>query len=163
MLQHINFSPTSVAAFSGAAIILYFLLQSTFDPLRDIPGPLLARFTRLWYFIEIYKGSFELTEIDLHKKYGPTVRIAPHEYSINDVAAAKTIYRLSNSFPKVSPAKKTIYYHLQEWAAQIVSSRLGTGHGCRQILRRPLCLQTSTPLARAPSVEILPQHSQRLR
>ena len=101
MLEHLGLSVVSVALLSGAIPILYFLLQFTLDPLRDIPGPLLARFTRLWYFIEIYKGSFELTEIELHKKYGPIVRIAPYEYSIDDVEAAKTIYGHGNSFPKV--------------------------------------------------------------
>lgn len=101
MLQHISFSVPAVVLFSGAAFILYFLLQFILDPLRDIPGPFLARFTRLWYFIEIYKGSFQLTEIDLHNKYGSIVRIAPHEYSIDDVDAAKTIYGLGNPFPKV--------------------------------------------------------------
>jgi hypothetical protein len=101
MLEHLGLSVLSVALLSVAILILYFLFQFMLDPLRDIPGPLLARFTRLWYFIEIYKGSFELTEIELHKKYGPIVRIAPHEYSIDDVQAAKTIYGLGNSFAKV--------------------------------------------------------------
>ena len=101
MLQHINFSVASAGIFSGAALTLYFLLQFILDPLRDVPGPFLARFTRLWYFIELYKGSFELTNIELHKKYGPIVRIAPHEYSIDDVDAAKIIYGHGNNFPKV--------------------------------------------------------------
>jgi hypothetical protein len=101
MLQNIDFSVASVSLLSGAAFVIYLLVQFVLDPLRDIPGPFLARFTRLWYFIEIYMGSFELTEIELHKKYGPIVRIAPHEYSIDDVEAAKTIYGLGNNFPKV--------------------------------------------------------------
>jgi hypothetical protein len=102
MSQHIDFSVSTMGVVGGAAaLILYPLFQIILDPLRDIPGPFLARFTRLWYFIEIYKGSFELTEIELHKKYGAIVRIAPHEYSIDDVDAAKTIYGLGNSFPKV--------------------------------------------------------------
>ena len=101
MLQHIDFSIATVGIVGGAALIIYLLIQFILDPLRDIPGPFLARFTRLWYLIEIYKGSFELTEIELHKKYGSIVRVAPHEYSIDDVNAAKTIYGLGNSFPKV--------------------------------------------------------------
>lgn len=101
MLQHVHFSVASVALVSGAALVLYSLLQFILDPLRNIPGPFFARFTRLWYFIEIYKGRFELTEIELHKKYGPIVRIAPHEYSIDDVDAAKIIYGHGNHFPKV--------------------------------------------------------------
>jgi hypothetical protein len=79
----------------------YGIISAAIDPLRDIPGPFLARFTRLWYFFEVYKGSFEISNLALHKKYGPIVRIAPNEYSIDDVEAAKTIYGHGNAFVKV--------------------------------------------------------------
>lgn len=123
MLQHIDFSVATVGIVSGAALIIYLLIQFILDPLRDIPGPFLARFTRLWYLIEIYKGSFELTEIELHKKYGSIVRIAPHEYSIDHVDAAKTIYGLGNSFPKVhSLGRNSIRY--SKWVADLTLGSL---------------------------------------
>jgi hypothetical protein len=88
--------------FLGCGVVsLYFLIRFILDPLRDIPGPFLARFTRLWYFNEIYKGSFEQTNIELHKRYGPIVRIAPGEYSVDDVEAARTIYGHGTAFIKV--------------------------------------------------------------
>jgi hypothetical protein len=99
MLEELSFG--SLALLASSLLVLYFIVDFIRDPLRDIPGPLLARFTRLWYFIEIYKGSFEVTNVKLHKKYGPIVRIAPHEYSIDDVDAAKTIYGHGNAFVKV--------------------------------------------------------------
>jgi hypothetical protein len=77
------------------------IVSAVIDPLRGIPGPLLARFTRLWYFFEVYKGSFEISNLALHKTYGPIVRIAPNEYSVNDVEAAKAIYGHGNAFVKV--------------------------------------------------------------
>jgi hypothetical protein len=40
------------------------------DPLRSVPGPFLARFTRLWYLRKVWRGDFEKTNIALHKKYG---------------------------------------------------------------------------------------------
>ncbi|KAJ5151645.1 hypothetical protein N7492_009940 [Penicillium capsulatum] len=82
-------------------LILNWLRVVLFDPLRRIPGPFLARFTRLWQFQEIYKGDFHKTNIALHKKYGPIVRIAPRNYSIDNPQAAKTIYGHGNQFPKV--------------------------------------------------------------
>ncbi|TVY38707.1 Pisatin demethylase [Lachnellula subtilissima] len=85
-----------LSGFYGTILIIQFIL----DPLRDIPGPLLARFTRFWYFFAIYKGSFEKTNIALHRKYGPIVRIAPGEYSIDDCEAARTIYGYGNAFVK---------------------------------------------------------------
>jgi hypothetical protein len=100
MLQNI-LSLSSLGLGASVFLILYFLLPVIFDPLRDIPGPFLARFTRWWYFIEIYKGSFEVTDVELHKKYGPIVRVAPREYSIDDVDAARTVYGHGNAFVKV--------------------------------------------------------------
>ena len=102
MLQNLLDLPlASLSLIAGGLFILYFIVDFIRDPLRDIPGPLLARFTRLWYFIEIYKGRFEITNVELHKEYGPIVRIAPGEYSIDDVDAAKTIYGHGNAFVKV--------------------------------------------------------------
>lgn len=101
MLQNLlDLSFGSFALLACGLFMLYFVFDFIRDPLRDIPGPLLARFTRFWYFIEIYKGSFEVTNVELHKKYGPIVRIAPGEYSIDDVDAAKTIYGHGNAFVK---------------------------------------------------------------
>ncbi|APA05859.1 hypothetical protein SS1G_01757 [Sclerotinia sclerotiorum 1980 UF-70] len=81
--------------------LLSIIFLAIIDPLRHIPGPFLARFTRAWYFWEIYKGSFYRTNQQLHSRYGPIVRIAPHEYSIDDVQAARVIYSTAGgSFPK---------------------------------------------------------------
>jgi hypothetical protein len=102
MLQSVlELSLGSYALMIGSLIILYYVFDFIRDPLRDIPGPPLARITRLWYFLAIYKGDFEITNVELHKKYGPIVRIAPHEYSIDDVQAAKEIYGHGNAFVKV--------------------------------------------------------------
>lgn len=102
MLERLlNLSFGEVTTLGIVILFVYFLLQYILDPLRDIPGPFLARFTRLWYFLEIYKGTYELTDIELHKKYGAIVRIAPYEYSIDDVEAARTIYGHGTSFIKV--------------------------------------------------------------
>lgn len=87
----------------------YCLLRIILDPLRDIPGPLLARLSRLWYIFAIYKGNFEFTNIELHKKYGPIVRIAPNEYSIDDYEAAKTIYGHGTAFVKVGILESKSY------------------------------------------------------
>ncbi len=39
--------------------------------------------------------------MDLHRKYGAIVRIAPEEYSVNDGEAVRVIYGLGNGFVKV--------------------------------------------------------------
>ncbi|KAL0260963.1 hypothetical protein SLS55_004655 [Diplodia seriata] len=83
-----------------AALIANSILQSIRSPLRSIPGPLLARFTRLWYLKEVWTGQFPWTNIALHKKHGPIVRIAPNEYSIDDPEAIRTIYGHGTAFTK---------------------------------------------------------------
>ncbi|KAH6670072.1 cytochrome P450 [Halenospora varia] len=98
MLQFL-LSPVLVPAIISL-LVLKSVVQAVLDPLRAVPGPFLARFTRLWYFYEIYKGSFEQTNIELHKKYGAVVRIAPGEYSIDDVEGGKTIYGHGKNFVK---------------------------------------------------------------
>ncbi|KAF5857346.1 hypothetical protein ETB97_005925 [Aspergillus alliaceus] len=61
-------------------------------PTGRIPGPWLARFTRLWELREVSKGNFEQVNIELHQRYGPIVRISPSTFSISDPAAIKQIY-----------------------------------------------------------------------
>ncbi|KAK4466005.1 benzoate 4-monooxygenase [Cladorrhinum samala] len=57
-----------------------------FSPLSKFPGPKLAALT-LWYefyFDFIKKGSFHWKIQDMHRKYGPIVRISPYEVHILD-------------------------------------------------------------------------------
>ncbi|RAL07996.1 cytochrome P450 [Aspergillus homomorphus CBS 101889] len=81
--------------------ILQLLYTTWKSPsLLSIPGPFLARFTRLWYFTRVWKGHFEADNLELHARYGPVVRIAPGQYSISDRAAVKTVYGTGSRFPK---------------------------------------------------------------
>ncbi|KAK1144855.1 hypothetical protein N8T08_004868 [Aspergillus melleus] len=83
-----------------AGYLLLTLYQGLLGATSGIPGPWLARFTRFWLFKETRFGRFEKVNIELHKKYGPVVRIAPSTFSINDPAALKTIYSSGSKFPK---------------------------------------------------------------
>lgn len=72
------------------------------SPLRSIPGPFTARFTKLWYFWRLWLGNFEQDNINLHRKYGPIIRIAPDMYSIDDPTAARSIYGASSKMTKAA-------------------------------------------------------------
>jgi hypothetical protein len=50
--------------------VTYTVYQVLFSHLHAVPGPLLARWTRLWQFLEVLKGRFEKTNLELHKRYG---------------------------------------------------------------------------------------------
>ncbi|EME78880.1 uncharacterized protein MYCFIDRAFT_205196 [Pseudocercospora fijiensis CIRAD86] len=71
-----------------------------FAPLRSIPGPFLACFTRFWYATHAYYGHIEQDLVELHKRHGKVVRVAPHEYSIDDPEAVKIIYGRGSQFRK---------------------------------------------------------------
>lgn len=103
MISHVtSLSPVSILLLPLAYTLYLFVFNYILDPLRSVPGPFLARFTRWWYFYKLYEGDFERTNIDLHKKYGSVVRISPGEYSLDDVEGAKIIYGLGKGFVKVS-------------------------------------------------------------
>ena len=53
-----------------AAIVVRALFQAYRTPLRDIPGPWLAKFTRLWLLRAYASRSFQKTNLDLHRKLG---------------------------------------------------------------------------------------------
>jgi hypothetical protein len=87
---------------------IYALFRTLYDayatPLRDVPGPWLAKFTRLWLFQAIRSREYQKINIELHQKHGPIVRLAPNEYSIDDPEAASIIYRTKDQLVKVEPA-----------------------------------------------------------
>ncbi|KAK3616236.1 hypothetical protein LTR22_027138 [Elasticomyces elasticus] len=98
-------APTSQSAlYALLGIVLILLFKPIIDvlrsPVRHIPGPLLARFTRLWYFLHVKNGHFHAENLELHRKYGKVVRYAPGRYSIGDTDALKTIYTSGQGFNK---------------------------------------------------------------
>lgn len=46
------------------------IIRALTTSLRSIPGPFLARFTRLWELHAVYKHDFATYSIALHRKYG---------------------------------------------------------------------------------------------
>lgn len=77
------------AAFVSVAIAVY---TQFLDPLRHVPGPFIAKWSRLWMVYHAQKGDMHTTMIELHKKYGKLVRTGPNEVSVADPAVIKTIY-----------------------------------------------------------------------
>ncbi|KAH7081133.1 pisatin demethylase [Paraphoma chrysanthemicola] len=83
-----------------AYLVIKPVIQTVLSPLRNVPGPFLARFTRLWELYVIRKHDFATYNIALHEKYGPVVRLAPNRYSINDAEATRIILGHHNALDK---------------------------------------------------------------
>ncbi|XWW95593.1 hypothetical protein V2A60_003558 [Cordyceps javanica] len=91
-----------IVGFSLIGVIATTVARAVASPLRSIPGPFFARFTRLWYFVRVLKGHFEAENIALHRRYGPIVRIAPDMFSIDMPEAVGTVYNVGSKMPKSS-------------------------------------------------------------
>ena len=83
--------------------VVYSLLKAYNSPLRSVPGPWLARYTSIWLINAIGSRDYHQINIRLHQKYGAVVRVAPNEYSIDDLEASKIIYRSRDQLVKVGP------------------------------------------------------------
>lgn len=82
------------------AIALYILYYRWLHPLGGIPGPFLASVTRLWLVHKTRQWKRHSLEIELHRKYGPVVRISPNEVLFSDPAYFKHVYGAGTNFKK---------------------------------------------------------------
>lgn len=84
-----------------AGFIVLRLVWNKFQRhLVSIPGPPLAAYTKFWRLYDVWKGTAHLTAIELHRKYGTLVRIAPNHVSISDPSYIPVIYNIKESFTK---------------------------------------------------------------
>ena len=72
--------------------------------IRAIPGPVMANFTNVWRFCDVWKGRADITHIKLHRKYGDYVRLGPNAVSISKLSDIKNIYGINKGYEKVSYA-----------------------------------------------------------
>lgn len=101
-------SLNSFILYASLTIALYALswtvYTTTLHPLASIPGPWLAKVSRLWIVVNTLRGDMDQTQRYLHSRYGRLVRIAPNEIACAEPDAIKNIYRLRD------PLKKTDFY-----------------------------------------------------
>jgi cytochrome P450 len=74
-----------------------------FSPIpSSVPGPFIARLTKKWILFIDLSGSRARTVHELHKKYGPVVRLGPNELSFAAIEAVKPVYGTGTSCIKSS-------------------------------------------------------------
>ncbi|KAJ6282149.1 hypothetical protein J3E71DRAFT_241087 [Bipolaris maydis] len=72
------------------------------SPLGQITGPFLAKYTRLWLLMEAHFGLIQRQALSsIGNMVRSVVRIAPNEYSIDDLVAAKAICCTGHGFIKL--------------------------------------------------------------
>jgi len=68
--------------------------------LKNVPGPWYSRFTNQILKNAVTGGRRIFYIDDLHKKYGPVVRISPNEVAISDPEGFKQIHAVTSKFTK---------------------------------------------------------------
>ncbi|KAK2595091.1 hypothetical protein QQS21_007176 [Conoideocrella luteorostrata] len=82
----------------ATSIVVYYASVAFYrlylHPLAKFPGPKLAAVTRLYEgYYDLYKqGQYTFKIADLHKQYGPIIRISPFELHVHDPAFYDTLY-----------------------------------------------------------------------
>lgn len=92
-------TPGSIYVFKrltiGQALYNVFL-----SPIRRIPGPLIAKITPYWLVFVDLAGHRTTTLHELHRKYGPSLRVGPNEVSYSNVEVIKEIYGQQTEYMK---------------------------------------------------------------
>jgi Gpi18-like mannosyltransferase len=84
-------------------LILHLLWHYVRSPLKNIPGPFLAKFTNLWRLFHVLTGHAQRTQKQLHDRYGSAVRLGPNLVTLSDPRLVKVVYDARGKFLKVSP------------------------------------------------------------
>ncbi|KDR76603.1 hypothetical protein GALMADRAFT_247011 [Galerina marginata CBS 339.88] len=118
-------------------VVLFFIHRSMrVDPLQKIPGPWLAKYTSFLLAYHARTGKRYLYIDQLHKKYGPFVRITPSQVSCAQPAALPIIYAHgASSLPKTT-FYRAFYFN---GAASLFSTQDRVSHASkRRVLAHPL-------------------------
>jgi len=115
--DHVNTLVASVANHYWFVLavggISWILSTKYLTPLRKLPGPLFASFSKFPRFFSVLRGRPHEWELEAHRKYGRIVRTGPEQVSVGDPAAINLIYNASDKFVKVCRTTKVSRKSLQ--------------------------------------------------
>ena len=89
------------SAVGGVLVICHLGYTYFSSPLKEFPGPVLAKFTDLWRVWDYFSTTQIQSHQKLHEKHGPAVRIGPNMISLSDPSLLKTVYSTRGEFVKV--------------------------------------------------------------
>ena len=93
-------SPSGICAF--LVTVHYYILPyfTTYKGLRNIPGPLLARFSDIWLALGARRGKKFAWVHWTHEKYGPVVCVGHNHVPIAEPEGLHAVYAHGNGFLK---------------------------------------------------------------
>ncbi|KAJ4264776.1 hypothetical protein NW762_005019 [Fusarium torreyae] len=84
-------SPNFIIGAAVLPLVVHIFIRLT-SATAKVPGPFLSNFTSLALKWQELNANRTVYIHELHKKYGPVVRVAPNEVSFTSIAALKEIY-----------------------------------------------------------------------
>ncbi|UZP41259.1 hypothetical protein NXS19_009075 [Fusarium pseudograminearum] len=99
-------SPSLISGVAALLLVAYIITRLT-SAIAKIPGPFVSNFTSLVLKWQELNANRTVYIHELHKRYGPVVRVAPNEVSFTSIAAVKEIYGSGGS-----GYDKTEFYNL---------------------------------------------------
>ncbi|KAE8154562.1 putative cytochrome P450 [Aspergillus avenaceus] len=139
----------------GALLASLYLYRRTTSPLTKIPGPWYTKFTGLCLKYHEFTAGRRLFIHQLHKKYGPVVRLSPDEVSFTSLEAIREIYASGGS-----GYDKTEYYDLfRQYGIKTMFSTLDKqahSHRKRELADR----YAMTNILREPHVSAIKERAQ---
>ncbi|KAI7782862.1 hypothetical protein LA080_012735 [Diaporthe eres] len=97
-----NFGWREALLLVAAALVTNIVYNAYLHPLRNVPGPFLAGVTELWRTAKYASGQWHQDILDLHRQYGPVVRVSPNEVSFVDQTALEQVYGHATGTKKTS-------------------------------------------------------------
>lgn len=130
--------------------------------LSAVPGPFSASMSNFWKVKAVWLGDMPRRNIEVHRKYGPVVRIGPNHVSFSSPEALHTIHGSRQAYPKVnicfesvtrlSTATEAMFHSPISISPPLPRS---TGHHCSPCFRYKM--STITPPSRKALVVSTPR------
>lgn len=124
ILDMANFTSVFLLLGTILAWAIIRLLGNLFAPgVRNIPGPVLAKFTNLYRLYNVSKGDNHISLASLHRKYGDNVRLGPHVISICNSEDISKVYGIKGGFVKVSGGSPSLLLPTSEIKTNVTNER----------------------------------------
>lgn len=107
-----------------AGLLAKWLYRLYMHPLSGVPGPRLAACSSLWLAWHTFVGDECTAIFQLHKQYGPVLRVGPNDVDIADGDAVEPIYTDRGGFQKTQAYSKfDIDGHATIFSTQTLAER----------------------------------------